>query len=1003
MISLRGWVKQALDADRNDWPSEIRRSLALSSDDYLRSALRVALSLAGQLCWDEADGRERGENNRHRRPTLPAPGNDWADRAVVHLSSNENNRIVGCDDPPYDEVDVQPLPLSSKSDPRELQAMLNFLIPDQTLYMKDDDDYQAAAESVETGKPNIAPCHDFARAEILLSSTEYKSCDDDCDGVEIHRIYSLGLVFYELFSGGERHLETEVVNGQTLPHNAQANAIDFLRQLNFFDHPDDIGDSSIQTSDVHTMPRKKKASHILSTVGSIAIETLKGKGVPISLCNLIGNMLDCVNGDLSGREAYRTMSDVRTDLKLMLDKPDRFLYDMDVEKLAVTGLQLNEAVFDRTMEFCDLHNSYMRSISGENEFAVIVGPSGIGKTVLANRLGSFASADGALFLTGKFDQLQQSTPFSALASAFNEYCNQMAKDGRDSHLQVIASELRVALGGEARHLVKVIPNLGIILGEGADHYEDQDCANAQARIQHLLCLFVDVISSSSRMPILLFLDDLQWSDRASLSAINHLLKFFRTSSNSERQFFFLGSCREEALMENHPFGSALISIRQFGVHAAVIKLACFDKDTTNRMVSDLLCLSPRLTRTLSEIIHHKSQGNPFFFSQLMASIYRDGLVRLSLSHRRWEWDEDKIQSTKLPDDVVALLSFTIERSSNEVQNALCALSCFGARSDSVIMKLLEAKLSIPLIEPLQVAVAEGIVDMVDGSYSFSHDRLQEAAYSMMNPEDRCLFHFKYGVALVPSALDLEDDAMLFIAANQINLGGIAPVKDSEQALLIANLNLTAGCKAMEMSDFPSAFSFLDHGISFLPKGHWQDHYDLSIQIFDAASRCALVNGNFSSFNLLTDQSLKSAKRFEDKLNTMLSKVTALSSTSKLSESFKMGIDVLSQLGESLPESSSETDVKFHVEQTMIMLQRFSEERELIEYKRMTDLYKIMAMKFLWKLEACSQFIRQEIFPLVTVKMVQLSIAHGMSPVSSIGFAYFGQLVAKLGYFREGCR
>jgi predicted ATPase len=579
----------------------------------------------------------------------------------------------------------------------------------------------------------------------------------------------------------------------------------------------------------------------------------------------------------------------------------------------------------------------------------------------------------------------------------------MKKDGRGSHLQVVASELRVALGGEARHLVKVIPNLGIILGEGADHYEDQDCANAQARIQHLLCLFVDVISSSSRMPILLFLDDLQWSDRASLSAINHLLKFFRTSSNSERQFFFLGSCREEALMANHPFGRALTSIRQFGVHAAVIKLACFDKDTTNRMVSDLLCLSPRLTRTLSEIIHHKSQGNPFFFSQLMASIYRDGLVRLSLSRRRWEWDEDKIQSTKLPDDVVALLSFTIERSSNEVQNALCALSCFGARSDSVIMKLLEAKLSIPLIEPLQVAVAEGIVDMVDGSYSFSHDRLQEAAYSMMNPEDRCLFHFKYGVALVPSALDLEDDAMLFIAANQINLGGIAPVKDSEQALLIANLNLTAGCKAMEMSDFPSAYSFLDHGISFLPKGHWQDHYDLSIQIFDAASKCALVNGNFSSFNLLTDQSLKSAKRFEDKLNIMLSKVTALSSTSKLSESFKMGIDVLSQLGEPLPESISETDVKFHVEQTMIMLQRFSEERELIEYKRMTDTCKIMVMKFLWKLVVCSLFIRQEIFPLVTVKMVQLSIAHGMSPVSSIGFAYFGQLVAKLGYFREGCR
>jgi hypothetical protein len=219
----------------------------------------------------------------------------------------------------------------------------------------------------------------------------------------------LGLVFYELFSGGEKHPKTKVINGETSPYYDQASAIDFLRQLNLFDQPDDIRDSSIQTSDVHTMPRKKKSPPIFSTVGTISIETLKRKGVPISLCNLIGNMLDCVNGDLSGREAYRAMSDIRSDLQLMLEKPDRFLYDMDVKTLAVTGLQLNEAVFDRTMEFTDLHNSYIRSISGENEFAVIVGPSGIGKTVLANRLGSISSAGGALFLTGKFDQLQQSS------------------------------------------------------------------------------------------------------------------------------------------------------------------------------------------------------------------------------------------------------------------------------------------------------------------------------------------------------------------------------------------------------------------------------------------------------------------------------------------------------------------------------------------------------------------------------------------------------------------
>jgi predicted ATPase len=502
--------------------------------------------------------------------------------------------------------------------------------------------------------------------------------------------------------------------------------------------------------------------------------------------DLISNMLGNIDGNLSRDEAYLTMSDVQSDLQLMRDKSDRFLYDMNLEKLAVTGLQLNETVFGREVDFTDLQNSYRRSISGENECAIIVGPSGVGKTVLAYRLGSFASASGAFFLTGKFDQLQQMTPFSAHASAFNEYCNLMSEEGQSRHLLEVVSKLRIALGEESRYLVKVIPNLGAILGGGAGQYESQDCVNEQARIQYLMCLFVDVISSFSGAPIALFLDDLQWSDQASISAIKQLLLSF----GSKQLFFFLGSCREEGLLEQHSFGSMLTTIHQFGVRATIVKLACLDKDTTSTVVSDLLCMSPRLTWTLSDIIYNKSQGNSLFFPQLMISLYRDGLVRFSLSRRRWEWDEEKIKSIKLADNVAALLSSNIARLPKEVQSALCTLSCFGARSDCVLIETLEANINVPLIEPLQVAVSEGIIDKVNGSFGFGHDKLQEAAYNLMPLEDRCLFHCKYGFALVQHALEQVNDGMLFAAVSQINLGGRAAIKDAEQCVIVANWNLS---------------------------------------------------------------------------------------------------------------------------------------------------------------------------------------------------------------------
>ena len=335
-----------------------------------------------------------------------------------------------------------------------------------------------------------------------------------------------------------------------------------------------------------------------------------------------------------------------------LDKPNRFIYDLGVDKLSVTGLQLNDELLGREQELSTLQCSYRRSISSENECGVMVGPSGIGKSTLALRLGSYISSNGGLFLSGKFDKLQQPKPFSALASAFNEYCNKMTHEGRYDHLQEVASKLRLALERDTQYLVKVIPNLSIILGEESAEQSEDDCVDAQKRLQYLLCQFVDVISSFSGAPIVLFLDDVQWADPASISVIKQLLM---VSGSKKSQFYVLASCREEGLTEGHDFQKMISAVSQFGIKATVVPLACMDNEMVNTMVSELLCLSPRITRTLSEIIHHKTKGNQLFFSQLILSLYRNGLIWLSLSRRRWEWDIEKIQSAKLPDDIAQFL------------------------------------------------------------------------------------------------------------------------------------------------------------------------------------------------------------------------------------------------------------------------------------------------------------------------------------------------------------
>ncbi|KAL7547670.1 hypothetical protein ACHAWF_010954 [Thalassiosira exigua] len=427
---------------------------------------------------------------------------------------------------------------------------------------------------------------------------------------------------------------------------------------------------------------------------------------------------------------------------------------------------------------------------------------------------------------------------------------------------------------------------------------------------------------------------------------------------------------------------------------------CIERVSVNKLVSNVLCLPPRLTRPLSELIWHKTNGNALFFSQFMLSICRDGLLWPSLRRRRWVWDEEKIQSKQMPEDVAKFMEGNIDKLPIDVQTAICTLSCFGASTSKRLVEILCKQLQLPLIEPLEVAVAEGIMDETNDSYKFGHDRLQEAAYNKMRSEDRYLFHFKYGIALA-RVIDHSDVEILFSATDQLNRGGPAAVESPEQFALIAKLNFFAGKRAIDMSDFSSAYSFLDHGISFLRKRHWEEHYDLSLGLFTNAAKCALFTGNLVALKYLSDVIMAKAKEFQDKLEVLHIHVSALTLAEPL-KAIERSTAVLLQLGEQFCDSYSDADITLLMAETQAMIQGFTEQ-ELVEYRRMQDPSKIAAMQFLARLELLTQMARPAWQPIVTLKMVQLSIKHGMAPGSALGFTYFGALIARRASIHEGYR
>jgi predicted ATPase len=258
---------------------------------------------------------------------------------------------------------------------------------------------------------------------------------------------------------------------------------------------------------------------------------------------------------------------------------------------------------------------------------------------------------------------------------------------------------------------------------------------------------VEVISACSRATVILFLDDLQWADEFPLSALEQIM----VMPNQGKRFFFVGCYRDDEVTDNHPFKKVIDKASENGVRLTKIQLECMDKNSVNRIVSELLCLSPRLVKSLSEIVYCKTKGNPLFFSRLLMSLNRDGLLNLSLSRRRWVWDEELIQSRQLPDDVASLLSSGISKLSLEVQEALQVLSCFGSIEEKEL-SILEKNLGLQLLFPLEVAVDEGFVCKNKAKYNFAHDRIQEAVYCLMPLNNRRRDHMRYGVSSVKKAM-----------------------------------------------------------------------------------------------------------------------------------------------------------------------------------------------------------------------------------------------------------
>ena len=675
-----------------------------------------------------------------------------------------------------------------------------------------------------------------------------------------------------------------------------------------------------------------------------------------------------------------------------------------------------EKLYGRETEVNQLLNAFDRVANGTTEMMLVAGFSGIGKTAVVNEVHKPIVRQRGYFIKGKYDQFQRNIPFSAFVQAFRDLIGQLLSES-DAKIQTWKTQILTALGDKGQVLIDVIPELENIIGKQPPAPELSGTAS-QNRFNLLLHKFVQIFTSKEH-PLVIFLDDWQWADSASLN----LLKLLMEESG---YLFILGAYRDNEVSPIHPFILKVDELVKKEVTINTITLPPLREADMNRLVADTLHCQLSLAQHLTKLVYQKTQGNPFFATQFLKALHDDKLIKFipTLSKEGnqggWECDMAQVQALALTDDVVEFMALQLQKLPTETQEMLKLAACIGAQFDLHTLAIVSEKSPVSTATALDQALQEGLVIpttkiyklftqsdceevfnvSANPTYRFLHDRVQQAAYSLIPEEQKQQTHYHIGQLLQQNLSDREKAEKLFDIVGQLNLGQDLIIQPEEREAL-ARLNLAAAQKARNSIAYAAAQNFVQTGIALLTKNCWESQYELTLNLYIAATESAYLNGEFEDMEQKADQVLESAQTILDKVKIYEIKISALTAQSQMLDAISVARNALAQLGVEFPSEPDEALIAKAQESISEGLQGKQIE-DLVNLPVMSDPQILAAMQLLGILFAPIFLANPALLPLQGFTMVSLSLQFGNAPVSTIGYAIYGMVLsAFLGEVERG--
>jgi predicted ATPase/signal transduction histidine kinase/CheY-like chemotaxis protein len=636
---------------------------------------------------------------------------------------------------------------------------------------------------------------------------------------------------------------------------------------------------------------------------------------------------------------------------------------------------------------------------GQAELVLIAGESGLGKSFLVKEFSQLISQKSGYFIVGKFDQLHGDIPYQALAAAFQELVQQLLGENQ-TQLQQWQDKIQRVAGNNGQILIDIFPELEKIIGQ-QNPVPEAAPAEAQNRLTLVFKNFIQVFCQKEH-PLVLFLDDLQWADSATL----HLLQLIMNDKNV-RYLLVIGSYRDSEVSASMPAMVALSEMEKQGTPLDRISLTPLNLTQVNELIADTLKCDRLRTQKLAEVVFRKTRGNPFFIKEFLKSVHEDNLLRFAFKNVAWHWDLDQIDRKNITENVVELMADKINNLSQLSRKDLEIAACIGSQFDLEIISKIQKTSPKAVFHHLWDAARSGFILPLEddwkflktdrnakdlkATYKFAHDRIQQATYSLIPPDDKQALHWQIGQLLLQNTPPQNLQQKIFDIVNQLNLGVEAIDVQLERDKL-AQLNLIAGKKAKAASAFDAAWNYLKIGMDCLSPDTWLCQYDLTLALYIEAAETASFNGNVQEMERLVYVVLQQGKTVLEKVKIYEIKIQNYTAYSKPLEAIETAITVLKMLGIRFPKQPQKIDIIIALARTKIGLTGKRIE-DLIDLPQMTDPDKIAAMRILSIVFSAAYFAIPELFALMVLKQVNLSIKYGNTSVSSYAYATYGLILS----------